>query len=1157
MGISLENYRAAIGSWHLTRLSRRPKSPKNPLTPIKIKVLLGLLLNSYGIFIGILLILRSGDVHPHPGPVTYEQKNLSICHVNVQSLYLRIGYHRRKIDEIHTALVNDAKIDIICLSETWLDNNINDDDLKIPGYTIRRKDRTYNYAGGAGMYIADAITHRRAYELEFPEIDLLWIELKLDQKKIFVGACYRPPGQSLEDKELFISKLSDSLDLVYLQKPESIFLMGDLNDSCSVWESDHNKSELGLRLYDLINTHDLHQMVREPTHIKGRAANILDLLITDSPGYIINQNQDTLPPIGSIHQIVYAEISIQYKRDKPYLREVWSYKRGDYVGLLEDLRHVQWDADLNHQNNINELADHWQESFMNVCRQKIPNCTIRVKPMDKPWFNHEVKIAIRRRNRLYKRFKRSRLPAHENAWKISAIEANFFMNKAKNEHKEKIKNILMTTKIGEKKYWQIAKQVYGTKKIIGIPSLKINDETITTSKEKADHFTEYFAAQQTLPPIPFNHALPPIIFLSDQRLSHIETNRDEVLKILKSLDTGKANGPDGISNKLLKEASTEIATSLSNLFNSSFELSKVPIKWKESNICPIHKKDDKSLVTNYRPISLLSCVGKVQERIVYIHLYRFLKQNNLLTWKNSGFKELDSAMNQLLFITDKIHKALEEGKEICLVFLDVSKAFDRVWHSGLLHKLRCLGIEGNLFDWLCDYLADRKIRTVINGQKSTWQNTTAGVPQGSILGPLLFLVFINDITTNIECDIHLFADDTSLMDVIDNYIVSYAKLNRDLNRLATWATKWMVTFNAKKTVYLQVSRKLNPAPKPILRLNGVVINEVQTHKHLGLTFNNTLTWTDHISQLVTKASRCIGLLRRIGRDVPRQCLELLYKSMIRPIMEYADVIFDGSSDTSLKRLEDTQRQAALACTGAYKHTRHDNLLEELGWSPLATRRRHHRMNLMFKIQHGITPPYLTELCPPLTRDRTEYNLRTGMNITIPAQRTTTYHKSFFPQSINDWNNMDIQTRNSPSIENFKDKQKSTSSHKSNPLFHHNSNNAAINQTRMRLGLSALSSHRHDYNHINDPRCMSCNGKIEDPIHYFLICPTYAPARPPLMLSTCNIISKYPIDIDFTNRQFCIFFVDTLLKGSTMITLDDNKSIMKTCQAFIRESHRFP
>jgi hypothetical protein len=518
------------------------------------------------------------------------------------------------------------------------------------------------------------------------------------------------------------------------------------------------------------------------------------------------------------------------------------------------------------------------------------------------------------------------------------------------------------------------------------------------------------------------------------------------------LDVGKATGTDGISNRMLKETSIAIAEPLSLMFNISFQMGKVPIIWKEANLCPIHKKEDKSLVSNYRPISLLTCISKVQERIVFLHQYKYLKENNLLTSKNSGFKELDSAVNQLLAITDKIHKALEAGNEICLVFLDVCKAFDRVWHSGLLHKARCMGIDGQLFDWLCDYLKDRKIRVVLNGQKAEWQPTTAGVPQGSILGPLLFLIFINDITEDIESDIHLFADDTSLMEILDNYNLSYAKLNRDLNRLSIWADRWLITFNATKTVYLKITRKINQAPKPVLRLKGVVVREVLTHKHLGLTFNTTLTWGDHIGKLVTKAAQCVGLLKRICRDVPRECLEILYKAMIRPLLEYGDIIYDGSFDNQTKRLEDVQRQAALACTGAYRHTKHVNLLEELGWPMLSQRRKNHRMNVMFKIQNGLVPPYLADTCPPLTRDRTTYHLRSGMNITTPQIRTSTYQKSFFPQTINDWNELDRATRGLKTIDTFKDKLKNSLGYKTNHLYHQYPSKAAVNQTRMRLGL---------------------------------------------------------------------------------------------------------
>jgi hypothetical protein len=803
------------------------------------------------------------------------------------------------------------------------------------------------------------------------------------------------------------------------------------------------------------------------------------------------------------------------------------------------------------------MTNYWQTSFINTCKLKIPNRIIKIRPMDKPWMTHDVKIAIRKRNRLYNKHKRNRTQENERKWRHSAKEANYFMNQAKLNHIEKIKASLMDLSIGEKKYWKIAKEVYGSKKVIGIPSLTIGNKTINTSSEKAKYLNEYFTEQQTLPPIAFNQQMPPLLFLTESRLEFIQTSEEEILKLLNSLEVGKANGPDGISNKMLKECGPAIASPLADLFNKSFEMATVPQAWKEANLCPIFKKGDKALVSNYRPISLLPCVAKIQERIVFTKLYRYLITNNLLTSKNSGFRELDSAMNQLLFITDKIYRALEEGKEICLVFLDVFKAFDHVWHSGLLHKTRCMGVEGRLFDWLCNYLDNRKIRVVINGQKSEWLKPNAGVPQGSILGPLLFLIFVNDIVINIESDIHLFADDTSLLEIIENYQESYAKLNRDLDRLNIWAKKWLITFNATKTVYLKVSRKVNPGPKPILLLNGIVIKEVKNHKHLGLTFSDTLSWSEHINNLVLKASRCVGHLRRICREVPRECLEILYKSMIRPILEYGNIIFDGSHDTHLKRLENVQRQAAITCTGAYRHTKHENLLEELGWQPLSHRSRQHRLNIMFKIQRGTAPTYLKNVCPPLTKERTNYNLRSGMNITLPQSKTTTYQKSYFPKTIRDWNALETSVKEIKTLETFKEYHKKKSTYKTNYLYHEGTSRASINHTRMRLGLSGLSSQRKDYNHIDNSKCQRCSALCEDPHHYFILCPVYSVPRVNFLENICQILYDNNIEVEFRSKSFRKFLIQTILKGSLLLNDLENKKIFQITQTYIRETKRFP
>jgi hypothetical protein len=396
------------------------------------------------------------------------------------------------------------------------------------------------------------------------------------------------------------------------------------------------------------------------------------------------------------------------------------------------------------------------------------------------------------------------------------------------------------------------------------------------------------------------------------------------------------------------------------------------------------------------------------------------------------------------------------------------------------------------------------------------------------------------------------------MEILNNYQESYARLNRDLNRLSTWADRWLITFNAAKTVYLKVSRKINQAPKPILKLKGEVIKEVESHKHLGLTFNNTLTWSDHIDKLVTKAAQCVGLLRRICREVPRECLETLYKAMIRPLLEYGNVIYDGSADSHTKRLENVQRHAAITCTGAYKHTKHQNLLEELGWPPLSNRRKQHRLNTMFKIQNGLSPPYLSEMCPPLTRDRTTYNLRSRENITTPHSKTATFQKSFFPQSIADWNNLGMETRNIKTIDAFKEFQKKTCGYKTNQLYHHYLSKAAINHTRLRLGLSGLASHRHDYNHIDNPKCPLCPARCEDPVHYFLICPAHAAHREKFMRETCHILHSIDnLEVEFRSQRFRNLFINIILKGSNLLSEAENKKIFEIAQNYIRESQRFP
>ena len=284
----------------------------------------------------------------------------------------------------------------------------------------------------------------------------------------------------------------------------------------------------------------------------------------------------------------------------------------------------------------------------------------------------------------------------------------------------------------------------------------------------------------------------------------------------------------------------------------------------------------------------------------------------------------------------------------CMIFLDISKAFDKVYHDGLLFKLKQLGIEGNLLKWLESYLTHRKQRVLITGKTSDWRYTNAGVPQGSILGPLLFLVYINDIIEKIQSEIYIFADDTSLVRPIVNQADDFLKLNEDLKQLYQWAQQWRVIFNASKTEYMIFSNKNAIPVYPEIYLGNSVIKQVNTHTHLGLTLDAKLNWKHHINRVCTKASQRVSNIKRIRHLIPRKTAEILYKSLSRPILEYADVIFDNTTMEMKKQIDQVQRNALVMITLAYRRTPTIKLYEETGLETLVDRRKQHRLILYYK-----------------------------------------------------------------------------------------------------------------------------------------------------------------------------------------------------------------
>ena len=438
-------------------------------------------------FIIFQLLILSGDIHPNPGPVN-GTNNYSFCHINARSLTTT-----NRLTEIEDFISTIHDFDIVGISESHLDQSIDDSMISIPNYKILRKDRNRR-GGGVCLYIKEHIPYVRKYDLECIGTESIWIEFKVNTKKFLFGCYYRPPGQNANDIDLFLHNLNYSFDLAYNQGYTSITVVGDFNDRCTTWLQDHNNSELGNKLRDFLSENNLHQLIDEPT----RDLNILDLIITDSPNFITNSG--VLPTISNLdHDIIFGELKIRYNGTKNFFRKVIYYDRGNYVLLNELLSRISWDP-ITQESSLEDDVSFLTECLTNATENCVPSKFVRIRPRDKPGFNVQVRRLYSECRRLHKIKQRSRDPLDIANYKAKRREAKITFAMSKENYYAKLSGRLTDPNTNSKDYWKLVKSVYGNRHHSGIPPLIENGSTITSDKEKADLLNGHFT-DQTRPPI--------------------------------------------------------------------------------------------------------------------------------------------------------------------------------------------------------------------------------------------------------------------------------------------------------------------------------------------------------------------------------------------------------------------------------------------------------------------------------------------------------------------------------------------------------------------------------------------------------------------------------------------------------------------------------
>ena len=424
----------------------------------------------------------------------------------------------------------------------------------------------------------------------------------------------------------------------------------------------------------------------------------------------------------------------------------------------------------------------------------------------------------------------------------------------------------------------------------------------------------------------------------------------------------------------------------------------------------------------------------------------------------------------------------------------------------------------------------------------------SGVPQGSVLGPLLFLIYINDLVHGLKCQSYLFADDTSLFDASDNMYDSIPKLASDLSFISSWARKWKIKINAGKTEGLLINKKANPNYYviPKINLNDCQVNFVDEHKHVGIWLNKKLDWKTHISNLASKANKRMGILRKFKYKLPRAVLNQCYLSYVRPLMEYGGALFANADDKDLKLLDNIQMEALHIVSGAKKKTSHDLLKKEANWPELSERRTFQQLTFMHKIIHNQFPSYLHNSLPPMQDQSNRAERKYKFN--TPAYNHAFYRDSIIPSTISQWNNLPNHIRTIKKLDTFKFMLKKEYTESPNPLYHYGSRFSQMSHTRIRVKFSNLNFHLFNYNLVTSPNCIHCN-LPETPNHYFFICTQYSVERNEMLQKITRILQTHRINNKIT--------LDLILHGSKKLSYTLNAQLFESVHCFIRKSGRNP
>lgn len=844
-----------------------------------------------------------------------------------------------KVNQVY-ASVSSSEYDFIGFAETWLSDAVSDSELFPDSYSVIRKDRNFNRTNttkGGGVLLAyksDYVVQSIDLSIinqNFPFIDILGAKCTSLQTTLSIYVIYIPPHININEYEQFLELLSD---VVVLQP--NLLILGDFN------APNYCKNSIIDNQTRIINNFIEFSSTKQLNNINNNSDRILDLIISNLNCRV---TRDSLPLVSediyhpSLRILVCFESIRKFKSNFSYS---YNFKRAIFTGLYNAFSYIDWSF-LDQFSDPNDMCKAFYDKLYYLFDLYVPKYrnSRRTYPV---WYTPELIRNIKLKEFYYKNFKKFKLNYHYVEFsRLRKITKNQIANSFK-FYLESVENSIIND---TQNFWSYVQNKRGTSRIPG--KINFNNNTFEDPNDIVNAYAQYFKSVFEKPKdIPYNHLNFPNLVNID--IHHITSN--EILTSIKKLPNKPTSGRDMIPSFLVKDCANCIVTPLYKIFNLILSTQIFPDVWKIARICPVLKGGDGSEVTNYRPISILNNFAKVLEMSVYTSIFPQIKP--LISNFQHGFMPCRSTVTNLIEFYEDVAEIVDKRGQVDVVYTDFSKAFDKIDHPTLLSKLRRLGISQNLLNLFSSYLENRLQTVFYNGYYSNYFKSTSGVPQGSNLGPLLFLIFINDIADNVDCKTLLFADDLKIYTAVSGYHDA-ANLQNQLNKLSQWCQKNNLLLNASKCKTCSFTRKTNPILYNYT-INNVDLQRCEEIKDLGVTFDVKLDFVVHICNTIKAASKNLGFIVRNCQTFTNEtALKTLYYSLVRSKLEYAAVVWNPHYEVHIAALEKVQRKflkfLSFKREGLYPPRGFDNLvlLQRFNMEPLRLRRVNCGLIFLYKL----------------------------------------------------------------------------------------------------------------------------------------------------------------------------------------------------------------